>query len=195
VGIPADDPLDRPWPTDVTKRLRARKDPTEAALEDLFARNERRLGRFLLQMVRDHSLAEDLLQDTFHDAFRARAAIADHADPEAWLFALARNRALTALRRRRRSIGAISRLAHRVARRHDDPQEIVALHDLLQRTLDPEERALLLLRYLHGFEAHELAAMSDSTPEAVRQRLSRLRRRLITASEAQPRDTTEGGTP
>jgi DNA-directed RNA polymerase specialized sigma24 family protein len=90
---------------------------------------------------------------------------------------------------------AISRLADRVARRHDDPQEIVALHDLLQRTLDAEERALLHLRYLHGFEAHELAAMTDSTPEAVRQRLSRLRRRVLAASEAQPRETTEGGTP
>ena len=89
---------------------------------------------------------------------------------------------------------AISRLARRVSPTHDGAQEIVALHDLLQRTLDPEKRALLLLRYLHGFDANELAAMSDSTPEAVRQRLSRLRRRVIAASEAHLRDTKEEGT-
>ena len=31
----------------------------------VFAANERRLGQFLVQMVRDRALAEDLLQDTF----------------------------------------------------------------------------------------------------------------------------------
>lgn len=147
-----------------------------------------------MQMVRERGLAEDLLQDTFHDAFRARAALTDHPDPEAWLFALARNRALAALRRRRRSVAAITRLSYRLPGRHDDAQEIVALHDLLERTLDPEERALLLLRYLHGFDATELAAMHDSTPEAMRQRLSRLRRRVIAASEAQLPPMREEGT-
>jgi DNA-directed RNA polymerase specialized sigma24 family protein len=43
-----------------------------ADVEELFSLHERRLGKFLAQMVSDRSLAEDLLQDTFQDAFRAR---------------------------------------------------------------------------------------------------------------------------
>jgi len=49
--------------------------------------------------------------------------------------------------------------------------------------LRPEDRALIVLRHLHGFGAEELAAMSGRSPEAVRQRLSRARRALARAAE------------
>jgi RNA polymerase sigma factor (sigma-70 family) len=62
---------------------------------------------------------------------------------------------------------------------------LVALRDLLERHLEPDERALLLLRYLHGFNAAELAQIMGVTPEAVRQRLSRSRGKLIAASAPQ----------
>lgn len=165
---------------------RAANDPDVAALEDLFHRCERPIGRFLVEMVRDRGLAEDLLQDTFHDAFRDRSQLRDLPSPAGWLFGIARNRALSALRRHRRSLIAVERLTQRERRSQREVPDIVALRDLLERHLDPEERALLLLRYLHGFDAGELAQMVGSTPEAVRQRLSRSRRRLLLASTEQP---------
>lgn len=152
-------------------------------VEALFARCERSIGRFLVQMVQDRSLAEDLLQDTFHDAFRARSQVLEASSPDAWLFAIARNRALSALRRRRRSVLALARLARRRDRNERDAQEIVALRDLLERHLDADQRALLLLRYLYGFDAAELAEIVGVTPEAVRQRLSRSRRALMSATD------------
>ena len=48
--------------------------------------------------------------------------------------------------------------------------------------LDPNDRALLMLRYLHGFDSQELGEVFRMTPEAIRQRLSRLRRRLRLAA-------------
>ena len=72
------------------------------------------------------------------------------------------------------------RLGAREAATQDDA-EVVAVHDLLARTLSPDDRALVLLRYLHDFEVSELAAMTGLTPEAVRQRLSRARARLRAA--------------
>ena len=50
-----------------------------------------------------------------------------------------------------------------------------------QRHLSAEDRTLVVLRYLHGFSAEELAPMSGRSPEAVRQRLSRARRALVRA--------------
>ena len=44
---------------------------------------------------------------------------------------------------------------------------------------------LLVLRYLHGFDARELAAITGRSPEAVRQRLSRAKRRLLAAANNQ----------
>ena len=152
------------------------------AFEELFGRCEQRLGRFLAQMVHDRSLAEDLLQDTFHDAFQARLQLAMVDNEEAWLFGIARNRALNALRGRRRLGVALERLVHRAPRSETDDHELLALRELLQRHLSSEERALLILRYLHGFSAPELAEMSGRTPEAIRQRLARAKKKLIAAS-------------
>jgi DNA-directed RNA polymerase specialized sigma24 family protein len=41
------------------------------SVEALFRAHSQELGRYLVAMVRDRSLAELLLQDTFHDALRA----------------------------------------------------------------------------------------------------------------------------
>lgn len=152
------------------------------AVERLFSNCEARLGRFLAQMVGNRALAEDLLQDSFYEAFRCRDQLRTVENPEAWLFGIARNRALAALRRRRRLRAALERLAQRPEPTERDDLELLALRDLLQRHLDPEDRALLLLRYLHGFEATELASMTGRTPEAVRQRLARAKGRLIRAA-------------
>ena len=166
---------------DDSKRL-AEDEALRQMVEELFVRCELRVGRYLAQMVRDRALAEDLLQDSFHDALRSRADLPSVRNHEAWLYGIARNRALAALRRRRRFAGALGRLAslHRDAR---EEEELVAVRDLLERHLSPEDQALVLLRYLHDFDANELAEMTGLTPEAVRQRLSRARRRLVDAAQ------------
>jgi RNA polymerase sigma-70 factor, ECF subfamily len=169
--------------------IRARSHDADAdatQVAELFRGCELRLGKFLAQMVSDRSLAEDLLQDTFHDAFRARHQLDSVESAEAWLFGIARNRALNALRRRRRFRVAVSRLIRPPAQTETDDLDLLALRDLLERHLEPEERALLLLRYLHGFQAAELGAMTNRTPEAVRQRLSRTRAKLMAAAEQHP---------
>lgn len=161
------------------------------AVERLFHSCEARLGRFLAQMVGNRALAEDLLQESFYEAFRCRGQLDAIENPEAWLFGIARNRALAALRRRRRLRGALERLAQRPEPSERDDLELLAVRDLLQRHLGPEDRALLILRYLHGFEATELAAMTGRTPEAVRQRLARARGRLIRAAGRQANPSEE----
>jgi RNA polymerase sigma-70 factor, ECF subfamily len=156
-----------------------------AAVERLFYTCEARLGRFLAQMVDSRALAEDLLQDSFYEALRCGDQLDEIQNPEAWLFGIARNRALAALRRRRRLRRALERLAQRPEPSERDDLELLAVRDLLQQHLDPEDRALLILRYLHGFQAAELAAMTGRTPEAVRQRLARAKGHLIRAARPQ----------
>jgi RNA polymerase sigma factor (sigma-70 family) len=161
----------------------------DAAAEDLFRRVEHRLGRFLTQLVRDRQLAEDLLQDTFHDALRGGSGLLEARSPEAWLFGIARNRALMSLRRRRRFDAALQRLSFRAAQ-HEEEIDVVAVRDLLERTLEPADRSLILLRYLHDFDAVELAEMTGLSADAVRQRLSRARKRLLatTTDDYEPRE-------
>src|SRR5919109_5393174 len=122
--------------TDVTT---SRAEPAEKegythALEPLIAATEKRLGQFLAQVIRDRALAEDVLQETFLAAFEQRAELVHVRNPEAWLFGIARNRALHMLRGRRRAQAAFQRL-RRGAEPPPDPAEALAVRDLLARAL------------------------------------------------------------
>ena len=153
-------------------------DEEKDAFEELFRSHGRRLGRFLAQIVTSRQLAEDLLQQIFLAAWRDRERICELDNPEAWLFAIARNRALHALRRRQRGLDALRRLARQRGAHPARPLEAAAVRDFLARNLVPEDRILLVLRYVHGFDANELGAITGRSPAAVRQQLSRVTRRL-----------------
>ena len=169
---------------DAAAAPRPRNDEATKQVGELFLELEVRVGRYLAQMVGDRALAEDLLQDTFHDALRARERLAEIQSPEAWLYGIARHRALAALRRRRRFHRALARLERGFRWSIEEEPDVLAVRELLERVLRPDERALVILRYLHGFDAPELADMTGRTPDAVRQQLSRARRKLIEAAGA-----------
>lgn len=151
-------------------------------MEALFRTHAQGIGRYLVAMVRDRSLAEDLLQETFYDALRAQPHLSRVGNERAWLYGIARHRALRALRRGRRFQRAVARLAGSREDVREADEEVVALLDLLERELSPELRALVLLRYVHGFQAAELAEITGLSPETVRQRLTRARARLLAAA-------------
>ena len=159
----------------------------QPSVEALFRAHAPELGRYLVAMVRDRSLAEDLLQDTFCDALRAWDRHDGVGNERAWLYGIARHRALGSLRRGRRLQRAVVRLAGSREVAEEGDEAIVALLDLLERELSPELRALVLLRYVHGFQAAELAEMTGLSPEVVRQRLSRGCARLIATEPKEAR--------
>lgn len=108
-----------------------------------------------------------------------RGGASSFGNERAWLYGIARHRALRALRRGRRFQRALVRLGGSREIAQDADEDVVALLDLLERELSPELQALVLLRYVHGFQAAELAEMTGLTPDAVRQRLARGRARLL----------------
>jgi RNA polymerase sigma-70 factor, ECF subfamily len=144
------------------------------------------IGRFLNQMTKDQALAADLMQETFLAAWRERTRIPrEPSARRAWLYAIARNRALSALRKERRGIRARWQLVGRLEREpsSEADSEALAMRDLLVCTLTPSDRSLFVLRYVHGFDGGELAALTGLRPEAVRKRLQRASARLAIAYE------------
>src|ERR1700680_4730030 len=73
----------------------------QLALRALFARHQVRLYRFLARIVRDETLAEDLVSDVFLDVWRQAASFEARSSVSTWLLAMGRYKALSALRRRR----------------------------------------------------------------------------------------------
>jgi RNA polymerase sigma-70 factor (ECF subfamily) len=73
----------------------------QSAMEELFDRHERRVYRFILRTFKDEGLAEDVTAETFCQVWRAAAvSFKGQARVSTWLLAIARNLAISMLRRR-----------------------------------------------------------------------------------------------
>jgi RNA polymerase sigma-70 factor, ECF subfamily len=70
------------------------------AMQVLFARHHVRVYRFVLRLVRDEAAAEDLISEVFLDVWRQAGKFEGRAAVSTWLLAIARFKALSALRRK-----------------------------------------------------------------------------------------------
>lgn len=148
---------------------------TELAVE-LFERFHRNILVYLYGLVHEAQWAQDLTQETFLRVLRARSSLPEVTNPRAWLYRVATNVALNALKRRRRltwlPLQASDRepapgsgLAERVGERS-------ALEDALA-SLPPGYRAALLLHKRDGLSTSEVAAVLGLTEAAARKRIYR----------------------
>src|SRR6267143_5026871 len=80
--------------------IRRIADGDQLAMQTLFARHRVALYRWLLRLVRDEALAEDLLSDVFLDVWRQAAKFEVRSSVSTWLLGIARYKALSARRRR-----------------------------------------------------------------------------------------------
>src|SRR5437773_6089350 len=70
------------------------------AMQVLFARHHVRVYRFVLRLVREETLAEDLLSEVFLDVWRQADRFEGRSSVSTWLMSIARFKALSARRRR-----------------------------------------------------------------------------------------------
>src|SRR6267142_1365868 len=72
------------------------------AMHTLYSRHNVRIYRFVLRIVRDTTMAEDLVSQVFLDVWRTASQFEGRSQVSTWLLSIARFKALTALRQRRR---------------------------------------------------------------------------------------------
>jgi RNA polymerase sigma-70 factor (ECF subfamily) len=70
------------------------------AMRALFARHQLRVYRFALRIVRDSSLAEDVVSEVFIDAWQHAGRYEGRSSVSTWLLGICRHKALTAANRR-----------------------------------------------------------------------------------------------
>jgi len=155
----------------------------QLAMRTLFGRHRVPLYRWLLRLVGDEALAEDLLSDVFLDVWRQAAAFEARSSVSTWLLAIARYKALSA-RRRRPDAELDEKVASRVADPADDPE--VALQkktraELLRHSLarlSPEHGEVIDLVYFHGKSVKEVAEIVGIAEATVKTRMFYARKKL-----------------
>jgi RNA polymerase sigma factor (sigma-70 family) len=155
-----------------------------AAFTRLVAAHHADMTRLAYVVTGDLGMANDAVQSAWAIAWRKLRSVKDPARVGPWLVSIAVNEARQLTRqRRRRSIVQIEPTVPGPAGL--DPQAGIARLDLVRALnhLSPDDRALLALRYVAGYEAGELGELTGRSASATRTRLSRLTARLRTELE------------
>ena len=129
----------------------------------------------------DAELTEEAVQSAWPIAWRKLHTVRDPDRLRPWLISIAVNEARQLSRRRRRGrVLEISVAQDSSATTPVDPGSSVGDIDLRMALaeLSPEDRALIALRYVAGFDSTELARALHMTPSGTRARLARLLGRL-----------------
>ena len=161
------------------------RDGDREAFAALYRARVADVGRYVGSMMRDVHRAEDVVAQTFLLAWRDLPKLRRPERFDAWLFRIARNQAMSELRRR--PAASLDEAADPPdPSRFSSPHAVVEAREYVERiewALDrlPEtQRQVVVLRFLRGFSHAETAAQLGSTEEATRalqyRALARLRR-------------------
>jgi len=137
------------------------------------------MARICYVICGDPDMAQDAVQAAWPIAWRRLGSLRDPARLRPWLMAVAANEVRQAMRRQGRHHVVEIEVAD-LGSSHGDPAARSALTDLAValRRLSPEDRTLLALRHVAGFDATEIGRELGMSASGVRSRLARLLERL-----------------
>src|SRR5262245_2088759 len=145
-------------------------------------------------MVRDVDRAEELAQDALVTALAEWPKTGVPANPGAWLMAVAKRRAIDALRRDRMRTAKHEEIAHTLEEASSPGEAVEAAMDddlgdellgliftACHPILSPDARAALTLRVVGGLTTDEIARAFLSSEAAIAQRIVRAKKAIARA--------------
>jgi RNA polymerase sigma-70 factor (ECF subfamily) len=153
------------------------------AMQVLYARHHVRMFRFVVRLVRDASMAEDLISEVFLDVWRQAGRFEGRSSASTWMLAIARFKALSALRRRPdEEFDEDSAAA--IEDESDDPETTLEKKDksaLIRGCLaglSAQHREIVDLVYYHDKSVGEVAEIVGIPENTVKTRMFYARKRL-----------------
>ena len=141
-------------------------------------REQEALRGFLLALCcGNKSDADDLAQDALVKAYLSCSGYQDMGRFRSWLFKIAYNNFLNHKASLRTTESIDEARTHFSSHSADSSFEHQSLY-LALRTLPPKERSAITLFYLNGYSIREIAAITETSEDAVKKQLSRGRDKL-----------------
>jgi RNA polymerase sigma-70 factor (ECF subfamily) len=152
----------------------------EIAFRRIIAAHHEDMRRVCLAISSDDAIAEEAVQAAWLVAWKKLDQVHGPDQLRPWLVSVAAREARQLLRRRHRRATIEVATDPSGNQGGVDPATGIASMDLREALLrlDPDDRALIAMRYGAGFNSTELAIATGKSPAAVRQRLKRLVDRL-----------------
>jgi RNA polymerase sigma-70 factor (ECF subfamily) len=153
----------------------------QAAFEELYERFELPVYNYLLRLVCEQAVAEDLLQEVFMAVWNGAGGFRGQAQVRTWIFHIAHNQAVSWLRSHRSNVAYDDSTGLYA---QDDPEREAMenwRNDHLRRAvsrLNPSLRAVVELAFFNELSYTEIAAVVSCPVGTVKSRMSSARRCL-----------------
>ncbi len=168
----------------------------EPAFSVFYERYRGLVYAFILQRVRNHADAEELLQETFVAVYRSIDRYSGKAAPLAWVYGVAKNTTYNRLRLQKRRAERLEAVGGDPLRgsttREESPEAgleyrrtLEDLSDRLQK-LRPWQVEVFMMRYVDNLPIREIASRMDRSNDAIRSSLYRMKR-MLTSERAPTR--------
>jgi RNA polymerase sigma-70 factor (ECF subfamily) len=158
-------------------------DGDKRAMQVLYARHNVKVYRFILRLTGNQSLAEDLVSEVFLDVWRQAEGFESKSQVSTWLLAIARYKALSALRRRTDE-HLDDQMVATIEDTADNPETVVGTKDrntIVQKCLtqlSPAHREVIDLVYYHEKSVDEVARIVGVPPATVKTRMFYARNKM-----------------
>ena len=155
----------------------------ETALRALLAAYQTRVFRFILRLVANEAVAEEIMNEVFLEVWRNAGRFEGASAPGTWILAIAHHRAVSRLRKRREETWDDD-AAGTLRDDRDDPETSAQKTDkgaVLRRCIDrlsAEHKAVIDLVYYHELSVGEVSQALKIPENTVKTRMFYARKRL-----------------
>ncbi len=158
--------------------------PPEQFFEAMYLKHSESMLRVAISMVRDYSLAEEIVNETFLVLWMHIHRVMKHDNPTRWLYIVLRRNAIDEVRKNKKRAEvplneAISKSTN---------ADFFAFPDLLPTALSDEDKQLLIWRYERGMGYDEMARCLSISDAACRMRVKRARERCAQLLHSQQKN-------
>jgi RNA polymerase sigma-70 factor (ECF subfamily) len=154
------------------------------ALERLYARAETRVFRFLLRVVKNQAIAEELLNEVFLSVWQNAQRYEGRSEPMTWMLSIAHNKAISVLRKRTEVLGIAEEAGRDLAAEEDTPDVAAQKQDKSVKIkaciaeLSADHRTILDLVYYQDQSVAEVAEVLGIPEATVKTRMFYARKKL-----------------
>ena len=156
----------------------------QGAFQRLYTRHSVRIFRFLMRLVQNKATAEEFVNEVFMEIWQHAGRYEGRSSPTTWMMAIAHNKAVSGLRKRREATGVDDAAMAEMADLDDNPEQTTQKQDKgrIMRTciarLSPDHREILDLVYYQELSVGEAADVLGIPENTVKTRMFYARKKL-----------------
>ena len=162
---------------DESKLVSRLKQGDPSAFEALFEAHHWKIHQYALRLLRDESLSDDIVQDTFLHFWLQRSALEDHRSIVPYLYVIARRTIIDHWRKAATSKAFLDRLFHRIQTSDNTTEEEINANELTYITesglqqLSAQQRAVFMLSREEGLTYQQIADRIQISRDTVKYHL------------------------